>query len=194
MLAVGNDKAFSTGALLKVRADVNIRDSSDDQAIHEAATDIPLRKHSLKIISLLLDYGADVNSISKNGAVPVPMKGAVESFPCAKLMLSHGANIYFQYIDDTLYKTYSVWFSLLLNEMYDNIFVAKYLIIDKGMPIPDPITFSMGRHLPLDIRRFLGDLNFHGDQKKQETKEQIIAYLEKIDFPKNDVYIEKRGK
>ena len=45
MLAVGNDKEISTSALLKLGADVNLRDDRDDQAIHEAVAYISLKKH-----------------------------------------------------------------------------------------------------------------------------------------------------
>jgi hypothetical protein len=185
MLAVGNDKELSTAELLKMGADIKLRDQRDDQAIHEAVAYINLRKHSLSILKLLLTYRADANSISTKGSNSVPLEGAVENFSCAKLLLNYGANPYFKKDD-----TFLVWFRMMIMDLPfdETIHVAKYIIVDKKLLIPNPISYTYSERKPIDILSLLNKYDVHSDPKKQKAKEEIVNYLHQIDFPKNNVY------
>ena len=185
MLAVGNDKVMSTTALLKMGADVKLRDLRDDQAIHEAVAHLDLKRHSLDILKLLVAYGANVNSVSSRGTNIVPLAGAVEQFSCAKFLLDNKASPYFK-----RESTYPVWFNLMVMDLPfdENIFVAKYMIVDKKLPIPSPIFYTSGDRKPVDILTLLIKYDVNSDPKKQKTKETIIEYLHQINFPKAQVY------
>jgi len=183
MLAVGNDKELSTAALLKMEADVKLRDKRDYQAIHEAVAYIDLRKNSLGILKLLLEYGSDVNSVSTKGSNAVPLQGAIENISCTKLLLKNGADTYFKNVDSD----YVVW-SDLCSDLNDNIYVAEYLIIEKRLPVPNPILYTYPNHEPRNFYDLLSLVNLSNDPKKEKAKEDIINYLHQIDFPKKGVY------
>ena len=183
MLAVGNDKLLSTAALLKMKADVSIRDNEDDQAIHEAVSYIDLKKHSLDILKLLLQYHADVNSISKEGNFLVPLQGAISDINCAKLLVDNGANPYVKTPDST----FVVW-SSLNDAQGDQLQVAKYFIMEKKLPIPDPILYTYPDHEPRDIYQLFSLIDFYNNSEKEIIRNNIVKYLRSIDFPKNQCY------
>lgn len=186
MLAVGNDKEISTNALLKMGADVNLRDKRDDQAIHEAVAYINLKSHSYNILNQLLIYNADVNSVSKKSTNVVPLAGAVQNLACTKLLLDYKADPYFK-IDST----YSVWFNLLVldNATNENIITAEYMIVDRKLLIPNPIFYTGPTQIkPRDIFSLLEQVDVSDDSKKQKAKENIINYLHQIDFPNSQTY------
>lgn len=143
MLAVSNDKANSVEVLLKNGANVHLKDLRDDQAIHQAVQYINSKKHTVQILQLLLNYGSEVNAVSTKGSYAVPIQGALEDSVCAKLLLANGANIYYMNRDSS----YVVW-SDLCSYQFDNIYMAKYLIIDKKMAVPNPILFTYPNHEP----------------------------------------------
>jgi ankyrin repeat protein len=184
MLAVGNDKFYSTQALIKAGADLNIRDSSGDQAIHEAVRFISLRKNSYVILKLLLENHADANSYSENGTNPTPLAGGVVNFPCYKLLMSYGADPYFQFNDHG----FAVWITMFIDERKDGILAAKDLILERKMPIPNPIARSLDGRMPLDIFYFLNSLKFEKNSGKQKAKVEILNYLKEINFPASGVY------
>jgi ankyrin repeat protein len=187
MLAVGNDKFNSTQALLKAGADLNLRDSSGDQAIHEAVRFISLRKNSYIILKLLLENHADANSYSENGTYTTPLVGGVTDFPCFKLLMSYGADPYFQYSDHG----FAVWIKMFIDERKDGIFAAKDLILERKMPIPNPIARSLDGRTSLDIFYFLNFEKFEEHSEKQKIKVEILNYLKEINFPADKVYIKK---
>lgn len=189
-LAIANDKLRSTEILLQNNASYNIRSNDSSAAIHEAVSIIKSKKNAYKILKLLINYGADVNKlrvgpIDKKGTLGyfMPLEGAIEDLECSKLLLEHGANPYFR-----TGNTYFVWFfMLLMGDIHDNIYVAKYMIVDKKMLIPNPLSYTIDKR-PLDILTLLNDLDFSKDPKRQKAKEEIVEYLRKIDFPQNGVY------
>jgi ankyrin repeat protein len=189
-LAIGNDKLISTKALLDNNANFNIVNVDKRSAIHEAVNDIKSRKNSYAILELLIKHGANVNAIreSTSGKLDtlgysVPLKDAISDLACTKLLLANGANLYFK-----TSTTYPIWFfMLLMGDIDDNIFVVKYIIVDKQMPIPNPISYTVDKK-QLDILLLLNDLNLSEDPKRLLAKQEIIAYLRKIDFPKNGTY------
>jgi hypothetical protein len=187
ILAVGNDKFYSTQALINAGADLSIRDSSGDQAIHEAVKFISLRKNSYVILKLLLENHADVNSYSKNGINATPLEGGVTNYPCFKLLMSYGADPYFQLNDHT----FAVWSTMFIDERKDGILAAKDLILERKMPIPDPITHSLDGRTPLGITYFLNREKFEENSEKQIAKVEILRYLKEINFPASGVYNKK---
>ena len=71
----------------------------------------------------------------------------------------------------------------------DGILVAKYLIIEKKVDIPEVISYDINNNAQ-DIFFYIEQLKFNGVKEKEEAKEAILKYLEQIGFPegKNQVY------
>ncbi len=193
-LCIGNDKLISTRFLLEHQAGLNILDSSREKAIHEASYFVKSKKNSFEILKLLLKFGANANDIQikkKNGDtvyVNVPLMGAVDDLDCAKLLLDSGANPYFKFHDE-----YLVWFRLLTGDatFNDNIYVAKYMIVDKKLPVPDAIIYTIPEHRPVDVFELVKEFKVGEDLKKQEAKQKILRYLKEINFPKSGTFKEK---
>lgn len=188
-LAVGNDKLLSTAILLKYNANFNIPNRYNTAAIHEASSFIPLKKNSYKILETLLKYGVNVNMLmaspnktSDSIGYTIPLKLAINNLDCSKLLLNHGANAYFKTGNE-----YPIWFDMLIANYGENIYVAKYMIIDKSMKIPHPIAYDSEKK-PIDIFTLLNALDFPNDTKRQLIKQEILDYLKKINFPENGVY------
>jgi ankyrin repeat protein len=192
LLAVSNSKIRSAEALLKAGAKIEIKDSLGEEAIHLACEFIQLKSHPLEMIRLLIKYGANVNAVAKRGSFSVPLEGAVASPTCTKLLLEHGANPYYRDADDSIFKIYDVWINLLSHPFDSSIFVAKYMIMERKLKIPNPITLSLAKHRPLDVFYFLNGLRFNGNMEKEQTKKELIAYLHKMNFPHADVFIPRQ--
>jgi ankyrin repeat protein len=189
-LAVGNDKYYSTKVLLENNANVNIRDLRNTSPIEEATKYISFKKNTLEILKLLVKHGANVNDadITKRNEDTVqyivPLVNATSNFNCTKFLLDKGANLYVKYDG-----VFPVWHQMLIIDFDEYIFVAKYLIVEKKMPIPNPISFSVPEKKPQDIFYFLNLANFRNDSAKTKVRQDILDYLHKIDFPKSQVYI-----
>jgi len=199
-LAVANDKLQSVKALLENGAQQNISDAMDEYPIHKILKEEYVHKHRLEILRLLLNYGADPNPqtkpIYKNDTIPhyswPLMMYAVDNLKCTKLLLEYGAEINEKTSSEIGY-VYGVWFKVLTNwdDLNDNnkVFVAKYLIVDKHLPIPDT----------LSVTRRPGEQGFYftalqcinestlKNPDKKAAKEEILAYLNWIGFPKHGV-------
>ncbi len=184
ILAIANNDVNSVDALLKSGADVNVRNSVGNQAIHEACTSPNLRSHSLEIIKLLVNHGADVNAVSA-GTPTVPLAGTSSSLACTKLLLDHGANLYFVDKD----RTYTVWFFLLLAVDEKNMDLAKYIIVDRKMLVPNPIAYSLA-HEPLDIYTILSRPRFDRTPGMLADKKEILRSLHDVDYPNHGAYHE----
>jgi hypothetical protein len=190
-LCIGNDKLISTRVLLEHGAHVNILDSEKRSAIHEATSFIKTKKYTYKILELLLKYGSNPNDLlikKKNGDTIytyVPLMGAIEDLNCAKLLIEHGANPYYRDGED-----YMVWKMLFVLDakFEDNIYVAKYMIIDKKLKIPNPIFYTIPDHKPVSALDLLNEFKVTGDPQKEKIKNEIMNYLHQIDFPKNGIY------
>ena len=185
MLAIGNEKMNSVKCLINVGARIDIKDSVGDQAIHEAVK-IDSEDDRFNILKLLIEQGADVNSVSEKGFFKIPLQGVISDFSCAKLLLDHGADLYFRDKKD-----YLVWTYLLSLNGRDNIFILKYLIVDKKVKIPNPITYTLFTNKPIGIFDFLAKMNYKYDKKKQNAKNKVVSFLHDIGFPKNNLYIKK---
>lgn len=173
-LSVHHGKLASTKCLLQIGANINIRDSSGSQVIHEATKYISLRENVYNILKILIENGADVNSRSLKGSPFVPLEGAVDDYQCFKLLFLNGADCYVK-IDNM----YLIWFNCLISNTNDGILNAKYLIVDKKMQIPDPIGFTIPNNHRLDIKNLVERLHFPNDSKKREAKEAILDYISK---------------
>ncbi len=200
-LAVANDKLLSVKALLDNGAQQNISDAMDQYPIHYILLKEYSYKHRLEILRLLLNYGADPNPqtkpIYKNDTIPhygrPLMLYAVDNLECTKLLLEYGADINYKNSDETGW-SYPIWLHVFRwDDLHDNdnnkVFVAKYLIVDKHLPIPDT----------LSVTRRPGEQGFYftalqcineatlKNPDKKAAKEEILAYLNKIGFPKQGV-------
>jgi hypothetical protein len=192
-LAIGNGKLHSTNLLLKEGAKMNIADFQGNLAIHEASKFVKLRKNALEILKTLVESGADVNApiIRKAGTDTinyfVPLIGASKDFECAKFLLERGADVYLKYDSN-----YVVWNEILSDDLNDGIFVAKYMIVDKKMRVPDPISYSLPNKIRLDIYYFLNKENFRGNHEKEIAKKAILDYLKLANFPQNGKYMKSQ--
>jgi len=170
-------------ALLEMKADVNIRDFDGNDAINEASQYFLHREHSYEILKLLIDHGADVNSVKKSvnnvdsNNLSVPLNGAIENLQISKLLLDHGANPNVKKGD-----SYTVWMSLLSDFSKDQIYVVHYIIVEKKMPIPNPI-FVGANKKQITIFDFLSSHDFPKDAKKLKAKQDILEYLHAVNFP-----------
>lgn len=177
-LAVGNDKPVSTKLLLEHGASFAISDNSGFAPIHTATTLIGSRKYSAKIIRILLEHGADPNAIAivnkNNPSKYVPLMDAVTNLECAKILIEHGANVYYK---DSL--DYPVWTSILAQDTKnsESIFVAKYLIVDKKKVVPDPVFYIIPNNIPRSASFLIKEFDTNGDIQKQKAKDEILKYL-----------------
>ena len=188
LLAIGNEKIRSTRILLELGARMDICGNSGVYPINEAVHNVWFSKKSYTLTKLLLEHGADPNQkqiIIKgkdtNFTRP-PMIFAAGNLNCAKLLLDYGANIY---LNDSSF--YYVW-SYLFIPNFDYIYTLKYIIVDKKMPIPNPISFSIDKSKSFNIYNQLNRLDFSKDPERQKAKDDILEYLKKINFPNNQVY------
>ena len=196
-LAVGNDKLLSVEALLKNGARQNIRDSGGEYPIHYIVCMIIPHKHRLEILKLLLEYGADPNAEAieyRDGAViqrNKPLYYAVYDLDCTKMLLKYGADINEKWSGDSTYG-YGAWFSVFSSwtdyELDNNVFVAKYLIVDKHMPFPDTLFIKKedetGKFYSITSMEIINKSKFTRPDK-QKAKEEILAYLKQEGFPKH---------
>jgi len=191
-LAIKNDKLLSTSILLENHANVNILNSDREAAIHVVTQDVKGRNNSYEILKLLIKNGANVNDTCINPNINdtigfyTPLMGAVDDLKCAKLLLENGANPYIK-----TGTTYLVWLNALLFESSDNIFVAEYMIVQKKMPIPNPITYNVNKE-PIAIFSLLNHLKFSNDPDKEKVRIRILDYLHGIEFPKNNTYSDSK--
>lgn len=190
-LAVGNDKLVSTQILLLHKADINIPDFDGYTAIHEVTRYINLNKNGYDILKLLLEAGADPNKpstdIKGNDTTNhyVPLMGGVKSLKATKLLLKYGADLYYKN-----HNQYPIWFNMLLlgSGPYENIFVARYIIIEKKLAIPNPVFYKINPIKPVNALEFIEKMNFNDDKEKQNIKKELITYLRQIKYPMFHTY------
>jgi len=186
MLAVANNKTKSVEALLKNGANPNLK-SKDDE---DNSTTIFAENYSqicdTTIISLLLQYGGDINSIQyidriENNGMHSHVKETALMISISnycievvKFMVDKGAGIN-QY---TYYDGYGAITEAILNEKLD---VLKYLIIEKQANIPaycfirpaidqDPEKY-------LTITDFLNEQKYESGSENYELRKEILEYL-----------------
>ena len=201
-IAVGNDKLLSVKELLENGAK-QVADNSGNYPINDIVNMLDDQTHRSVILELLLKHGADPNAqiVTHTGNVNidstgrVPLSNAVQNLECTKLLVKYGGNVYFQtksrnYRDSC--STYFIW-----NEVFnfyaksgsdENIFVAKYLVIDRKLPIPNPLYYNGHKTdydiYPVTVTNILKNATFT-DPAKAKAKEDILAYLHKVGFPEH---------
>jgi len=201
-LAVYHSKLLSVKALLENGARQDIRDSSGNYPITCIVDMTTKYENRVEILKLLLQHGADPNSQVKGyrrkESIPflvgVPLMQASHSLECTKLLIKYGADVYCKikarnFLDSC--HNYPVWDAIfLLTNVtdHDNIFVAKYLVVDNHLAIPNPLYYR-GYNTEYDIRPvsaidLLNKATFT-DSAKQKAKEEILAYLQKEGFPEH---------
>lgn len=197
-LAVGNGKVKSVKALLDNGARID-----DSQLDHLCVITIHIR-HRLEILKLLLEHGANPNQVQEgyyylNGdSIPkvmrTPLNGAIDDLACTKLLLDYGADMYYQVNSpkDDFQIKYFNWVGLLElqddPDYTDRIFVAKYLIVDKQMPIPDPLRYGTCDTglCPVSALYYLNSVKYFFPGKNK-ARNEILAYLKKEGFPNHGV-------
>ena len=188
-LAVGNEKLISAKLLLEHGAKLNIKNKFGFEPIHDASDAVNLNKKSYDMLELLLNNGANPNAeaFSKPEDTTshsfVPLMGAVRNVKCAELLLARGANLYYRHNE-----TYEVWVGLFNMEFDEEIFVARYLIIDKKMPVPEIMLYTIPNHQPQTALKLLNEFNARGDKEKEKAKAEILDYLKRIKYPQKQVY------
>ena len=176
-LAVGNDKLLSTKALLECRANPNILDNMGTTPIHEICHLAIPHKHRVEILQLLLQYGADANHLPHRlRIINSPLESAVGDLGCTKLLLQYGANLYYHQRDRNV-NIYPIWSDMLCEDspIQQNILVAKYLIVDKQLPMPDTLLFSRPGYKPVTSLELLNKFKVFNDPEKQKAKDDILA-------------------
>lgn len=176
MLAIGNSKLKATKTLLEAGANVNIRDYNTNAPINEAAKLILHEKNAYQILELLIKFGADVNSVkqgrgSESIHSSVPLSSVVQDFRCAKLLLDNGADPNFK-----VNNAYPVWLNLVSNFEKDNIYVVRYIIVEKKIAVPPVILYGPNGK-QLSIYDFINDDDFPKDSKKQKARKDVLEYL-----------------
>ncbi len=192
-LAILNGKVNSVSFLLKNGAKVNVPDFQNRRPIHEATEYINNRINAFEIIQSLIKYGANVNDTLiikqkyRGNYVYVPLMGASKNLKCAKLLLENGANPYFKYKE-----TYDIWD--IYNQSVDDevIYFIGYLIVDKMMPIPNPIYYNGDEKTPISIYDILQSFRVEQGSPKDKERQRILNYLNEIQFPKNGVFVESK--
>jgi len=200
-LAVDNCLLLSVKALLENGAKQNIRDSAGNFPINDILLPSYPLQYRMKMLELLLRYGADPNSQVKgyrNGdtmpfQVGVPLIYAVYNLDCTKLLLKYGADVYCNIkprnFEDSCIK-YPIWYSLFISQIGENTLVAKYLIVDKNMPIPNPLYYvrsSSSTEYEIRSVTTLEILNKTTltNPTEQKAKVEIMNYLKKEGFPEH---------
>lgn len=192
-LAIVNQKAETVEALLKLGADPNQQKfKNTDTPFLNAVEFTDNQTCNSKKVKLLLDYGADVNSVFidirelRNGGKQDIQHTALmiacrnRCLNLVKLLIARGADIN-QY---TYYEGYGSITSAL---MQDNLEIAKYIIVDKKARIPEyifqreaGITHVDDPAKRLTITDMLNESDYSNQPEKQKYKEEILSYLESI--------------
>jgi hypothetical protein len=76
---------------------------------------------------------------------------------------------------------------ILMGDINDNTYSAKYMIVDKKLLIPNPISYTFERE-PIDILTQLNNLQLSNNPTRKKAKEEILDYLSRIGFPRRGVY------
>lgn len=180
MLAVANDKLYSTKALLENGADQNIADTFGNAPIHEVTENFSQNKNAASILKMLLKYGADPNktAIKKIGKdttyFNLPLMNAIKDSLCFKILYESGGNVNY-----TINGEYLVRRNLFILDLapYQNIFIIKYLVLEKAAKVPDIFTNSFNKK-SITALSLLRKFNTYNDLNKENAKQEILTYLE----------------
>ncbi len=199
-LAVGNDKLLSVKTLLHYGAK-QVPDNSGNYPIHHIVNMSYPHSNRLEILELLLRHGADPNAskiIHYKGDTTgyvwgVPLTYATRNLECTKLLLQYGGNMNLRFYSPYGKQyTYDIWKSALPSAnpslKDENVYVLKYLVLDKKMPVPDTLFLYWDKGKML-ARKFIDILNEseveNAIPEQKKAKEEILAYLKAEGYPKH---------
>lgn len=186
LLAIGNNKIYSTRALLNAGANIGIRDNDNNAPINEASKLFLYQDYSnaYNMLDLLIKHGADVNSekrsITDSSNYEVPLSNTTNDFRCSKLLLDNGADPNFK--KDS---TYFVWMRLLFTLDEESIFIIHYIIVKKKMPLPKGVILYGSNGQNFSLYGLINKKEFPNDPKKAKLRQEILDYLDRIGYPKN---------
>jgi len=183
-LAVVNNKNLSVLKLLEVGADPNKRANDNSSALLNACAFAYDLKDPEETLRLLIEHGADVNSIRTDTTndqfgnkkyfrtTPLQLLCMYGTLSEVKLIVEYGANLtYFGGYEHSILSTAA------LAEKWD---IVKYLLIEKKVPVPDyvvvrqPGTRSEKKITLADI---LQEHDYSKNPEQQKLKEEILRYL-----------------
>jgi ankyrin repeat protein len=176
MLAIVHDKLTSVQFLLNKGANLNLIDSSNEQAIHIASEGVR-EQNTCTIIELLISHGANINTAYHGKGIDsnyyyVPLMGAVNNIQCAKLLLKNGANIYYKHKD-----TYCVWLEILSNLNKEKVSFLRYLLIEQKMNIPENITHKLNG-TPLTAIELLNNPEFDSNSEFRKIRDELLSSIQ----------------
>jgi uncharacterized protein len=187
MLAVANNKVKSVEALLKNGANPNLKSKDDEDNSITIFAENYSQTCDTTIISLLLQYGGDINSIQyidriENNGMHSHVKEtslmiSISNYciEVIKFMVDKGADIN-QY---TYYDGYGTITEAILNEKLD---VLKYLIIEKQANIPAYCfvrpAIDQDSEKYLTITDFLNEQKYERGSEDYELRKEIIEFLQ----------------
>ena len=91
-----NNKAIALFLIEEKKADIHVKNNKKQTLLHKAVSNDNIkqeREGTIKLVSLLIERGLDVNAISSYGKAPLDR---VESLEVAKLLIENGANVNIQ--------------------------------------------------------------------------------------------------
>jgi Ankyrin repeats (3 copies) len=184
VLAIMNNKELSTKELLDLGSDPNTRSFDDGSPFLKACRFELQLKHPLKILSMLIEHGADVNSVQldttydqfgkrKNfRTTPLRSVCVYGNLNAVKLLVEHGASL-----DQYGKNSEAILSTAVLSGKLD---IIQYLMIDKKAPIPDYVTIRQPgnkNEKKITISDILNEHDYVTEHNKQELKEEILSYL-----------------
>ena len=186
LLAIANNKELSSKEVLELGANPNVRSFDDISPFLGACHFEYQLKHPQQVLSMLIDYGADVNSVLLDTtndqfgkkqhfrATALGLLCTYGSLNSVKVLVEHGANL-----EAYGKNSEAILSSTVLSGKLD---IVKYLMIEKKAPIPDYV-FKREPGTRFEKEMTISDLlnedDNSGDSKKQALKEEILSYLKK---------------
>ncbi len=183
-LAIINNKELSSTELLKLGANPNARSFDDSSPFLGACLYELQLKHPLQTLLMLLDYGADVNSVQLDTTndqfgkkkhfrtTPLGLLCIYGTLNSVKVLVEHGANL-----NGYGNNSEAILSSAVLS---GNLDIIKYLMIDKKAPIPDYVVIRQpgtGHERQMTISDILNEHDYSGEPQKQALREEILLYL-----------------
>jgi len=184
-LAVINNKHLAAKRLLELNADPNLRSPLDNSSpFLDACSNCTDLENSAKSLCMLIEYGADVNSIQIDsshdqfGKENKLKRTALEivcfygNIECVKALVENGADL-------SVYpnNNRSIITTAFLG---DNLDIVKYLLIKKNVPVPDYclIRQSGGKYeRKMTLTDLLNEHEYLNQPHNQRLKRELLQFL-----------------
>jgi hypothetical protein len=183
-LAVINNKNLSVLKLLAMGADPNKRANDNSSAFLNACAFAYDLKNPDPMLRLLIEHGADVNSIRTDTTndqfgnkkhfrtTPLQLLCMYGTLSEVKLIVEYGANsTYFGGNEHSILSTAA------LAEKWD---IVKYLLIEKKVPVPDYVVIRQPGNRSekkITLSDILQEHDYSKDPEQQKLKDEILRYL-----------------